>query len=117
MGFRHSVVLMAALAACVSVSSVRVSADESGFAGIHPWMKVGSKTCFADGHLHYGNSSGHKSKSAAMKAAVVSWQEFTAAEYGTDWAYLKNAIKKMKGCSKDYDGWGCSIEGTPCKRR
>ncbi len=116
MAFRHTVVIVAALAASVSAFAIPASADETGLAAIHTWMKVGRKTCFTD-HMHVGNSSGKSSKRTALKAAIVSWEEFTAAEYGTDWAYFRNAIKKMKGCSKDYEGWGCTVEATPCRPR
>lgn len=115
MAFRHTVILVAAFFASASTLMLPASADETGLAGIHTWIKVGRKTCFGD-HLHVGNSSGKSSERRALRAAITSWEEFTAAEYGTDWAYFRNAIKKMKGCSKDSEGWGCTVEGTPCKR-
>lgn len=116
MAFQRTVVLLAAFAAGFCAFSYSASADETGFATIHPWKKVGRKTCFSDGHLHYGNSDGHRSKKRAMRAAIKDWQEFTAFEYGTDWAYFKNAIAKTRGCSNGSGSWGCSVEGTPCKR-
>ncbi|KUO56918.1 MAG: hypothetical protein APF80_11330 [Alphaproteobacteria bacterium BRH_c36] len=85
-------------------------------ASIHAWKKVGKKTCFTD-HTHTGTSSGQKSEKAAVAAAVKDWQEFTAFEYGTDWAYFKNAQGSGKSCTRETSGWSCTVEAMPCNRR
>lgn len=82
---------------------------------MHSWSRVGGKTCFTS-HTHYGSSSGHRTKRAAMRAAVDDWQTFTAGEYGLDWGYFHRAHARLKACGKDSSGWYCSIEGRPCKR-
>ena len=69
-----SIVLTAAIA-IVATAPTAVQADETGFAGMHSWSKVGKKTCMTD-HTHYGSSSGHKTKRRAMAAAIKDWQEF-----------------------------------------
>lgn len=116
MALKQTLVLAAALAASNLFVSGHALADDTGMASIHSWSKVGRKTCFTD-HTHVGNSAGAKTQKTALKAAVKDWQEFTAFEYGTDWAYFKNAHGRMKSCSKDTAGWGCTVEATPCKKR
>ncbi|MCH9807306.1 MAG: hypothetical protein K0U74_06220 [Alphaproteobacteria bacterium] len=108
--------LALAMAASFFTFTTPAFADDTGMAGIHSWKKVGRKTCL-DGHTHVGNSSGQRTKKVALKAAIKDWQEFTAFEYGTDWAYFKRAHDRMKACSRDTTGWGCSIEATPCNSR
>lgn len=66
-------------------------------------------------HLHYGSSSGKRSRALAMRAAISDWAGFTAFEYGNHWAYWKYAKSKRVGCSRSGGGWGCSIQGTPCR--
>lgn len=59
-------------------------ADETGFASMHSWRKERGIMCFAD-HFHSGSGNG-QTKRAARRAAIKSWREFTALEYGSDWA-------------------------------
>ena len=59
-------------------------AAETGFAGIHPWSKVGKKTCLV-GHQHAGSGSGNSLKEAQSRA-IGSWSSFTDLEYGDSWA-------------------------------
>lgn len=108
--------ISALAAACFALTIPAAMADETGMAGIHDWVKVGRKTCFSD-HSHVGSASGQKSQKVALRAAIDDWQGFTAFEYGTDWAYMKNAIKKTKSCERSGAGWSCTVEATPCKRR
>jgi hypothetical protein len=115
MALKRAFLIFAAAAAGISVYALAASADDSGMAGIHDWKRVGSKTCFSD-HRHVGNSSGFRSQRQALSAAIKDWQEFTAFEYGTDWAYFHRANARLKSCSKDTSGWGCTVEATPCKR-
>ncbi len=91
------------------------AADSSGLAGMHDWRKEGGKTCFTD-HWHYGNGDGMKTKQAAINAAIVSWQNFTDVEYGSDWAVFKQAASKSVGCTTSTGVWNCQVEARPCRR-
>jgi len=98
---------------------VAASADETGLASIHEWRVEGRKTCFV-GHFHTGTTGGVKrSKKRAMRDAITSWEEFTAAEYGTDWARYRYAANRGATCDRSTSGWSCYVEGRPCnpKRR
>ena len=90
-------------------------ADETGLASMHAWRKERGKTCMVD-HYHYGSGTG-RTKSRARAAAIDSWQGFTAFEYGTSWAYFRNAASKSIGYKKAAGGWHASVEARPCKRR
>lgn len=97
--------------------SLPVQADDNGIAAvIHTLKREGRKLC-QDGHFHFGSSSGAASKKAAMAEAVNFWQNFTAMEYGTDWASFRNAGSKSAKCTQGASGWGCDIEARPCKGR
>lgn len=95
--------------------SLPVLADETGMASMHEWRRERGKTCMA-AHFHSGYGEG-RSKKRAMNAAVLSWREFTAAEYGTDWAYWRRASSKSARCNGSGAFWSCSIEARPCRRR
>lgn len=116
MKLAKSIFISALAVACFGLSIPAADADDTGMAGIHDMMKVGRKTCFSD-HSHVGSASGQRSQKAALNAAIDDWQGFTAFEYGTDWAYMKNATKKTKTCERSGSGWSCTVEATPCKRR
>jgi hypothetical protein len=92
-------------------------ADETGTASMHSWQKEGRKTCFVD-HSHSGTGEG-RTKSRARRAAITAWREFTAWEYGTDWASYKHARSKATSYIKAAKGWSASVDGRPCnpKRR
>jgi hypothetical protein len=91
-----------------------LQAEETGVAGIHSWVKVGHKTCLAD-HFHSGNGSG-KTRSMAEKAAIQSWADFTAWEYGSSWGRYTLAASKKMSCDQG-DSWSCFVEARPCKSR
>jgi hypothetical protein len=90
-------------------------ADDTGFAGMHEWVKERGRTCFKD-HFHTGNGEG-STKSAARKAAITSWREFTAFEYGTDWANYRYAASKKVAYTKSAKGWSASVDARPCYRK
>ena len=90
-----------------------MKADESGFASMHAWRRVGGKTCFVD-HSHEGSGSG-ATQQAAMSDAIKSWQSFTALEYGSDWASYANSIAKSASCNRGSSTVSCSISSIPCK--
>ena len=100
-------------AAWGSASSPAV-ADETGLASMHEWVKVRGAICYAD-HTHYASSVGHRDKKSAMAAAVKSWVEFTAWEYGTTWANYNRATAKKADCKQSSSGWSCDIEARPCR--
>lgn len=114
MGGRHFIA--AALAAVLAISAgAPLRADETGMASMHDQARRGGRLCFTD-HTHSGSSSGARSRSAAMAAAISSWREFTAFEYGSTWASYSRAIAKVASCSNSSGGgWGCTIEARPCR--
>ena len=73
------------------------------------------KLCMTD-HFHYGSSSGHRDKKIARAEAISSWAGFTAFEYGDAWANFRLARSKGVTCRKEESGWGCNVEGVPCRR-
>lgn len=88
-------------------------ADDTGFASSHTWRKEGGKTCFAD-HFHSGSGNG-ATKDAAKSAAIKSWAEFTAFEYGTDWARFGRAASVTVKYTKEAAGWSATIDARPCR--
>ena len=90
-------------------------ADETGLASMHSWRKERGMTCMSD-HFHYGNGTG-PTKAAAQDAAIRAWQEFTAFEYGLDWAYFRHAGSKAIRHSQEGQGWSASVEARPCNPR
>lgn len=80
--------------------------------------QAAKKSC-KPGHWHHGASSStpYKSKSAAKKAAIKSWREFTAWEYGVPWAYWKRSADKIVNCDR-HPGkrWTCNVQARPCAR-
>lgn len=110
--FSLPVALAAVIVADAAV--VPASADETGMASIHSWVKVGKKTCL-DGHFHNGNGSG-ANKKAAEAAAVSSWAGFTSLEYGSSWGDIRIAAQKKMGCSASAPSyWSCNLEAIPCR--
>jgi hypothetical protein len=77
--------------------------------------KTKSRVCMTD-HFHYGSSSGKRNKKIAEAEAIASWAGFTAFEYGNAWASFKLARSRNVSCAKDEKGWGCNVEGVPCRR-
>ena len=91
-----------------------VLADDTGFAYAHDLRRERGKLCFRD-HWHYGSGTG-KSKKAARISAIRSWAQFTALEYGTDWARFSRASGKSIKCLPAGGGaWDCQIDARPCK--
>ena len=88
-------------------------ADQTGLAAMHPLRREGGRTCMSD-HFHSGSSSGQRSRAAAEAEAVRSWADFTALEYGSDWARYGKAGSRSMRCKRTGDGWGCDLEARPC---
>jgi len=81
-------------------------ADQTGIAEMHSLRREGGRTCMSD-HFHSGTSSGQRSRAAATAAAIRSWADFTALEYGSDWARYGKAASRSMRCRSSADGWGC----------
>ncbi len=110
------IVLIIATLAVIPVGfATEAAADETGLAGMHTWRKERGITCFAD-HFHTGTGEG-RTKPAARKAAIKAWEEFTAWEYGTDWAYFRYAGGKGVNYTKAANGWSASVDARPCNRK
>jgi hypothetical protein len=86
---------------------------ETGIAKIHTWTKTDGKTCMLD-HLHYGSGNG-TTRAQAARAAIRSWAEFTAWEYGDPWGRYSIAAGKKMTCSLGPGGWSCAVEARPCR--
>lgn len=112
---KTTAIAFAAVAAVVTFSfGTSAQANETGVAqALHSLQKVGGRTCLVD-HFHDGAGSG-SSKAEAMKAAIASWSDFTAWEYGTSWGRYAVARNKSANCSRTSMGWNCNITAIPCR--
>jgi hypothetical protein len=108
--------MLALMLAAIAVTSFAIpaSAQESGLASMHAWRREGGRTCMSD-HWHYGSSGSQRTKAAAQRAAIRSWQDFTDLEYGRAWARFSRAASRRMGCSRSNAGWSCDAEGRPCR--
>jgi hypothetical protein len=87
-------------------------AEETGIAEIHSWAKTGRKTCLVD---HFHNGSGKAAtRPLAERAAIQSWIDFTAWEYGSSWGRYAIAGSKKMTCSRS-ESWSCDVEARPCR--
>ncbi len=91
-----------------------MSQPVDGLAAMHDMRREGGRLCFTD-HFHYGSSAGQKSKKAAEAAAIASWADFTAFEYGSAWARWGRSASKQLKCSNSSGGWGCDASSRPCR--
>ncbi len=105
------VVTMAVALATLAATGAR--ADDTGLASMHAFIKIGGKTCF-DGHRHSGSGEG-ATKDKARAAAIKSWWEYTAGEYGSDWAHWGRSAGQKVSYDKSASGWSSTVESTPCK--
>ena len=62
---------------------------------MHTWVRVGGRTCLLD-HFHDGSGSG-PTRAAAQRAAIRSWIDFTAWEYGGRWGSWGASLSKKHG--------------------
>lgn len=102
-----------ALAVALFAGEAAGQLQETGLATIHAWVKVGRKTCMAD-HFHDGSGTG-PTKAVAERAAIRSWVEFTAWEYGDPWGRYSIAASKKMNCSRESESWRCALEARPCR--
>ena len=108
-----SAMISVAVCAFLFGLSAGVSADDTGFASSHDMVKSGGRKCFAS-HAHSGTGEG-KTKAAAMSAALKNWWEYTAGEYGSDWAHWGKSAGKTVSYAKAAGGWSATVESRPCK--
>jgi hypothetical protein len=64
-------------------------------------------------HVHYGSGNG-PTRAHAEGAAIRSWAEFTAWEYGDSWRRYSAAASKKMNCSQR-SGWSCDVQARPCR--
>jgi hypothetical protein len=109
--------LLSASALCLALAAggavAQSSNEETGIAGIHTWVKIGRKTCMAD-HFHDGSGTG-PTRQHAERAAIRSWVEFTAWEYGGIWGRYSISASRKAACSQEEGGWRCAVEARPCR--
>jgi hypothetical protein len=67
-------------------------------------------------HYHDGSGTG-STRAAAQRAAIRSWIDFTAWEYGSRWGSYAAAVSKSMSCSGGGGNWTCSTSARPCRRR
>lgn len=90
------------------------TADDTGFAYMHDMRREKGRMCFTD-HWHFGSGSGRTRKAAEIDA-IKSWADFTALEYGSDWARFSRAAGKSIKCTGGSGGgYDCQIDARPCK--
>ena len=111
---RPPAIIIAALTALVAPTQISSAhADDTGFAASHTLRRENGKKCFAD-HFHSGSGDG-ATKPAAKVTAAKSWAEFTAFEYGTDWAHFGRATGVSVRYTKLDKGWSATIDARPCR--
>jgi hypothetical protein len=112
---KRSVVVACALTlVALSAGGDAAQSQDTGIAKIHPWVKIGRKTCMLD-HFHYG-SGNRPTRAQAERVAIRSWAEFTAWEYGDPWGRYSIAVSKKMTCSPGSGGWSCAVEARPCRQ-
>ena len=99
--------------AAIALASTCARADDTGFAYSHDLVKDGGRLCMKD-HFHSGYGDG-STKDAASRAAVKSWAEFTAFEYGTAWARFSVAKSRSTKYTKAEKGWSANVDARPCR--
>jgi len=112
---RKFVVGAVALAVLPLAAEAAAESQETGLAEIHAWVRVGGKTCMLD-HFHDGSGTG-RTRAQAQRAAIRSWAEFTAWEYGDAWGRYSMAASRKASCSRESGSWRCTVEARPCRRR
>jgi hypothetical protein len=110
---RKAFVCACAVALAWGISVGSAAAQEVGLAGLHTWVRAGGKTCMLD-HFHDGSGSG-ATRAQAQAAAVRSWIDFTAWEYGRRWGSFANAVSKRVSCSGAGGSYSCSVSARPCR--
>ena len=110
---RKAFLCAGAMALALGVSAGAGKAQETGLAGMHSWVRVGGRTCMLD-HFHDGSGSG-ATRAQAQAAAIRSWIDFTAWEYGRRWGSYAAAVSKTMSCSGTRGSFNCSTSARPCR--
>ncbi len=111
----RTLLLSAVGAALVTIgTSFTAHADDTGFITIHDLRREGRLYCTVD-HYHSGQGTAQRTKKRAIRSAARAWSEFTAWEYGTDWAKWRYARSKAVSCDGPKGAVICSVEARPCK--
>jgi hypothetical protein len=97
----------------VLASAGAATAQDTGLAGLHTWVRVGGKTCMLD-HFHDGYGTG-PTRAAAQRAAIQAWTDFTVWEYGRRWGSYGASVSKRMSCSGGAGSFSCSTSSRPCR--
>ena len=108
---KRSLVLAGALALVLGMPTTAVQAQ--GMDDLHSKVRVGGRLCMAD-HFHDGSGSG-STRGQAQAAAIRSWIDFTAWEYGSRWGSYGAAVSKRMSCSGGPGNYSCSTSARPCR--
>ena len=73
---KHFIMPFVLLSGCGAMMPGPTLTGDTGFASIHTWRAERGITCMID-HFHSGCRKG-RTKKAALNAAIVSWEGFTA---------------------------------------
>ena len=103
----------AAVVGVLSLSSTAVASETGVAQALHATVRVGGRTCLAD-HYHDGSGSG-RTQAAAAAAAIKSWSDFTAWEYGSSWGRYGLAAGKSMKCSRAAGGYSCDVSARACR--
>ncbi len=110
---RKAFLCAGAVALALGISAGAAQAQDMGLAGLHTLVRVGGRLCMLD---HYHDGSGHGATQArAQAAAIRSWIDFTAWEYGNRWGSYANALGKRMSCSGSRGDFSCSTSARPCR--
>ncbi len=105
---------LVAVATAAAICATSSWADQTGLASIHALRHEGGRLCMAD-HFHYGSGGPSASQGSAQREALRSWADFTALEYGSDWAHFGRAGSQRVKCKRSSSGWYCDVEARPCR--
>ena len=89
------------------------SAQAQGLDDLHSKVRVGGRICMAD-HYHDGSGTG-PTLARAQAAAIRSWIDFTAWEYGSRWGSYSASVGKRMSCSGGAGSYSCSVSSRPCR--
>lgn len=87
-----------------------------GILAIAPRAAEAALIC-SGGHLHYGGSEFHASRSEATASAVEAWRRVRVQREGAR-AERMFPLKEQLQCERatTQDGWRCFVRGGPCHK-
>ena len=110
---RQALLCASALAFALIAAGGTAQAQSTGLDALHDKVRVGGRLCMAD-HFHDGSGSG-STRGAATNAAIRSWIDFTAWEYGSRWGSWGASVSKRVSCSGGPGNYNCSVSSRPCR--